>query len=330
MRGPIYFDTRWEGLHGIGRFASELRKRLPQVQPLRIIGPKLTMFDPIASTWAALGHRAGCYFSPGFNPPLASSIPVAFTVHDLIHLKVAAESTATRRLYYTCVVRPAARRGYRVLTVSEYSRREIAEWACIPEGQIDVVGNGVSDAFVPGAAPSLRPYFLHVGRRVAHKRIDTLLQALAALRADHLHRLVFTGVPDTQTMDLVQQLGLQSRVSFAGDVNDEALAQLYRGATALVFPSEYEGFGLPIVEAMACGTPVITSAATATAEVAGEGNALLVPVGDAEALSAAMAKLATDQAERVRLACNGLARARYFRWEVVADRVRNALRSLEG
>lgn len=326
MQAPIYFDSRWNGDHGIGRFARELQDRLPGLVPLRIIGAKLSPIDPVASSLALAGRNEGCFLTPGFNAPLRSPIPFAFTIHDLIHLRVPGESSLVRRVYYATVVRPAARKAHRILTVSEHSRRDIIEWADVPEESVSVVGNGVSALFAPGPAPApSQPYFLHVGRRASHKNIPRLLAAFAASRARDFAFLTFTGTPDAPTVAEARRLGIADRLRFAGGVSDTELALLYRGALALVFPSVYEGFGLPIVEAMSCGTPVITSRATSTAEVAGEGNALLVDPSDAGELASALDAAAGDAQLRARLIARGLERARAFSWERVAARVQSAL-----
>jgi glycosyltransferase involved in cell wall biosynthesis len=330
VHAPIYYDTRWTGSHGIGRFAQELQARLRGIQPLRIIGAKLSLMDPLASSLALARCCHGCFLSPGFNAPLHSPIPFSFTIHDLIHLRVPGESSRVRRLYYATVVRPAAKRAARIFTVSEYSRREIIEWAGVDERRVVVVGNGVSEAFTPGPVDRTslpeRPYFLHVGRRASHKNVGRLLAAYAASRAGAHVDLVFTGHADESTLGAARRLGIpDSCLRFSGNVNDAALANLYRGATALVFPSLYEGFGIPIVEAMACGTPVITAKATATPEVAGEGNALLVDPEREDELAAAIVRVLEDQALRERLAARGLERAREFTWSNVAKRVEDGL-----
>jgi glycosyltransferase involved in cell wall biosynthesis len=330
LPAPIYYDTRWTGNHGIGRFAHELQTRLHGIEPLRILGAKLSPIDPLASTLALARCRQGCFLSPGFNAPLRSPIPFSFTIHDLIHLRMPEESSPVRRLYYATVVRPAARRAARIFTVSEYSRREIVDWAGVSEERVVVVGNGVSEAFTPGpvdpAALPQRPYFLHVGRRAANKNVGKLLAAYASIRTKVPAVLVFTGQPDPATVAAARQLGIpDAGLRFCGEVDDAALANLYRGAAALVFPSVYEGFGIPIVEAMACGTPVVTARATATREVAGEGNAVLVDPQREDELAAGMLRVLEDGALREQLAAAGLARAAEFTWSGVARRVQDAL-----
>lgn len=323
----IYFDPRWSGNHGIGRFASELQKRLPGIVPINIMGPKLSLIDPFASSIALARKRDGCYFSPGFNPPLRSPIPIAFTIHDLVHLKIPTESTFIRQLYYATVVRPAARRAWRVLTVSEHSKQDIVDWSGLPESAVHVVGNGVSPVFSPRGEryTATGPYVLHVGRRVGHKNIDRLLTAFSRSRTHTLMRLMFTGMPDHLTIMHAKTVGLEGNIDFSGDVTDEKLAELYRGATALIFPSLYEGFGLPIIEAMACGTPVITSNSTSTAEVSGPGNSLLVDPRSIDALTEAIDQLTENHTLHQTLTARGLERSKDFTWERVTSRVRTAL-----
>jgi glycosyltransferase involved in cell wall biosynthesis len=323
----IHFDTRWFGEHGIGRFAQELFRRLPGTVPLRIGTGKLSPFDPIASSLAASRLRGGRYFSPGFNPPLYSPLPVVFTICDLIHLRVETESTLVRRLYYRTVVRPGARRAERILTISEFSKRDVLEWSGLPEERVVNVGTGVSEVFTPGGSrhePGF-PYLLHVGRRATHKNIARLVEAFAASRARATHRLVFTGEPDEPTMTLVRQHRVRDLVTFSGATDDARLAALYRGATALVFPSLFEGFGLPPVEAMACGTPVITADATATAEIAGGGAAVLVDPLRADAIADAIDRLVDDAQLRRTLSQRGLQHCAQFRWDRVATLAQAAL-----
>nr|WP_255428138.1 glycosyltransferase family 1 protein [Ramlibacter cellulosilyticus] len=299
---------------------------MPGVVPLRIAGPKLSLVDPLASSLALAGLREGCFLSPGFNPPLRSPIPFAFTIHDLVHLRVPAESSAVRRLYYASVVRPATRRAWRILTVSEYSKQDIVEWSGVDAARVHVVGNGVSPVFVPGPGRAQRErFFLHVGRRAGHKNIEGLLRAFAQSGLAGEFRLVFTGEPDAFTMDHVRALSLGEWVRFSGPVDDEALLGLYHRCTALVFPSLHEGFGLPVVEAMATGTPVVTSTTTSMPEIAGEGNALLADPRAPEEIAQALRRIAGDALLWDQLAARGRERARAFTWEQVSERTQRAL-----
>lgn len=304
----IHYDPRWSGPHGIGRFSDEVVSRLEDARPLRPGVARLSVLDPLATTLAAARLREGAYFTPGFNPPLRAPVPFVFCVHDLIHLRFAAESTPARRLYYRLVVRPAAQRAARIVTVSEHARGEVLEWAGLPEERVAVAGNGVAAAFAaegPRHAPGY-PYFLYVGRRAAHKNVERLRAAHAAARC-----------------------GREIRLLLAEGLSDAQLAAHYRGAVALAFPSLYEGFGLPIVEAMACGTPVLTSSATAMPETAGEGNALLVDPRRVESIADGLDRLAEDAALRERLRERGLERAKAFSWTAVAAKVGGVLRQAQ-
>ena len=326
MQPPIFFDSRWIGPHGIGRFAQEVQRGVEGIVPLRIPGPKLSLYDPLACTLALARLREGCFLSPGFNPPLRSPIPFAFTIHDLVHLRVPEESSRLRRAYYSTVVRPATRRAWRVLTVSEYSRHDIADWSGVDLSRIHVVGNGVSPVFRPGPGRASRDrFFLHVGRRAGHKNIRGLLQAFAISALAGEFRMVFTGTADEPTMQHARDVGVLDHIRFSGPIDDEALLDLYQRSTALVYPSMHEGFGLPVVEAMATGTPVVTSTTTSMPEIAGGGNALLADPADPEQIAQAMRRLAEDAQLWSTLATRGLARAHEFTWDRVCARVSLAL-----
>jgi len=323
----IHYDPRWSGPHGIGRFADEVVARLPGARPLAIGARRLSLLDPLAPTRAVARLESGVYFTPGFNPPLRSPVPFVFCIHDLIHLRFPAESTFVRRAYYRLVVAPAARRAARILTVSEFSRREILDWTGLPDDRVVVVGDGVSAAFTPDGprhAPGY-PYFLYVGRREPHKNLPGLLAAFAASRSRADAKLLLTGDADGATLDLARRHGIADRIAFAGILDDARLAAHYRGALALAMPSFYEGFGLPMVEAMACGLPVLASNATALPEIAGEGNALLVDPTREDAIREALDDLASNSELRDRLRSRGVARAALFSWDRVGAEVARQL-----
>lgn len=326
----VFYDPRWFGQHGIGRFAYEIISRLAGAHPLAINARKLSPIDPLAITAALAGKRQCAYFSPGFNPPIAASIPYAFTIHDLIHLKFPGESTFLRRLYYSAVVRPGARRASCIFTVSEHAKNDILDWAGVTNDKIVVVPNGPSSVFSPDGPrhESDTPYFLHVGRRASHKNIPRLVAAFSRVKMRDA-RLLFTGHPDPETAALIAKHKVENRTAFTGTVDDSTLASLYRGALALVFPSLYEGFGLPVLEAMACGTPVITSTHPALMETAGPGNAIFVPPESEEALTQAMDRMIETAESRAELRKRGIIRAGSFSWQdsatVVAKKLTQAL-----
>lgn len=316
----ILADTRWIGPHGIGRFAREVIARIRHVSPLP---DSLSLLHPFEAFWLSallLRVHPRVYFSPGFNPPLWSPVPFVFTIHDLIHLRFPEETSARKRAYYRFVVRPATARAYRVLTVSEFSKREILEWARLPEYKVVVVGNGVGPEFSPQGKrhePGY-PYVFYVGNTKPHKNFNRLLEAFARSGLLGEVRLVCTGSPSKRVLSLIQELGLERHVVFAGTIPDELLPAYYRGALALIFPSLYEGFGLPTLEAMACGIPVVTSSVTSLPEVVGDAAVLVDPY-DVESIAWGIQRVVEDSFLREELRRKGLERAKQFSWDKTAE-----------
>lgn len=320
----VLYDTRWQDKHGIARFSDEVLRRLPP--PLPIEGLDLLHpLEPLWLSWKALVTPADVYFSPGFNPPLWTNKPLVFVQHDIIHLRVPEENTARARAYYALVIRPAMNRAKFVLTVSEFSKREIVQWSGLPPEKVRVVSCGVDPAFRPEGPkhdPGF-PYLLYVGGRAPHKNIPALLEAFARV-ADGRVKLMLSGRPDDDLRHDLLRLGLFGDVVFAGFIPDEDLPAYYRGALALAFPSQYEGFGLPALEAMACGTPVVTSNVTSLPEVVGDA-AVLVDPHDVESIADGLRRVITNADLRADLRVRGLARAALFSWDRTAEAVRAAL-----
>jgi glycosyltransferase involved in cell wall biosynthesis len=321
----ILCDGRWRGPHGIGRFASEVLRRLPERAQLER-GPRpLSPADALWLAFQVAKRRPGVFFSPGFNPPLLCSAPFVFTIHDLIQIRMPSVTTPAKRLYYEAVVKPACRRAYRVLTVSEWSRAQIVEWAGIPGEHVVNVGNGVGAPFEadgPRYQPGF-PYILYVGNSRPHKNLDRLLCAFRDLDCPGL-RLIMAGALKAEVELRLEQLGIRARTSILAGVADEELACLYRGALLVALPSLIEGFGLPALEAMACGTPVVASRSTALPEVVGDA-AWLVNPHDTRDIRSAIEGILSDSERRDAMRARGIARARCFSWDRVGAAVRSVL-----
>ncbi len=259
--------------------------------------------------------------------PLACPTPAVVTVHDLSFERDPSVMGRRDRLIFRTVVPRSARRAARVLAVSERTKRDLIELYDISEKKIVVTPNGVDPAFTPnGPRAADEPYALFVGALQPRKDVTVAIEALALLGSG-VPRLVVVGQDKggrAEAEQAVERNGLAGRVEFRGHVPQEELAALYRGAACLVFPSRYEGFGLPVVEAMASGTPVVATTAGALPEVAG-GAAILVEERNPVALAGGIERAIAD---RERLVAAGLKRARLFTWAETARRTLAVYREL--
>ena len=327
----IYFDSRWFGDHGIGKFAREIEQRL-RLPHLRIDGSPSSPFDPLLLLLAMLikTPKDACVFSPGYNAPLFIVRPYIFTIHDLNHIDRPENSSFLKSLYYRLIIHRACHRSIRVLTVSEFSRQRIIAWAGVVPSHVVNVGNGVDDSYRFDVQP-YEPgyvYLLCVSNRKAHKNESRVLEAFVNADIDRDIRLILTGQPSETLLRLCHQFGLINRVVFTGRVPEDDMPSLYRGARALVFPSLYEGFGLPVIESMACGTPVITSNTTSLPEVAGDAALLVNPLSVKE-ISEAIERICKDKALHNTLQHKGFLQAARFSWDNVTNNIKAVLAELE-
>lgn len=323
----ILVDTRWFGAHGIGRFATEVTNRLQKVTPLpcSLVPHPFHRLDIPWICWFLFRYRPSVYFSPGFNPPIWSPVPFIFTIHDLIFLHFPEEASSLMQPYFHWVVKSAARRAYRVITVSEFSKQEILKWADLPPEKVVVVGNGVAAEFTPDGSrhdPGY-PYLLYVGNRRPHKNLERMLLAFARVQKTET-RLVLSGNPDREILSQIQDLDLEDRVVFTGFIPDTELPSYYRGAVGLILVSLYEGFGLPPLEAMACGIPVLTSNVSSLPEVVGSAAILVNPL-EIDEISHGMERLINDQNLRSDLSLRGIEQAKKFSWDRAAQLTQNIL-----
>lgn len=281
-------------------------------------------------------------FVPAHVLPLIRPRRTLVTIHDLGYRYFPRAHPLFQRLYLDLSTRWNAQVATHILADSEATRADLIRIYRVPPDRITVAYPGYDETLRPvrdlKAITAVRArygipgkYFLYLGTLQPRKNLHRLVQAFARLRTDAV--LVLAGRPGWLYEDLfalVQRLGLQSRVLFPGYVRSEDRAALMSGAVAFVFPSLYEGFGLPVLEAQACGCPVICSNASSLPEVAGDG-ALLVPPDDVGALAEAMARMEADQTLRTELIARGFANLRRFSWESCAQTVLNVMeRLLEG
>ncbi len=272
--------------------------------------------------------RLDVFLSPCFKAPGIRPCPVVITVHDLLLLRMPPELSGRSAMYcraFRSFAAGFARRAAAVLTVSEHSRRDITELLGVPAGKVRVVGNCVGPQFrVIDDATRIEQakraygidgdYVLYVGGFAPHKNVEGLLRAHAALDVElrGRFRLVLAGAPDKWTHKVrraADKLGVEAR--FTGHIAEEHLPALYAGAAAFATLSRWEGFGLPPLEAMACGTPVLCSNRASLPEVAGDA-ALLVDPDDPEACTRALTRLLTDDELRTGLRAKGPRRAENF------------------
>lgn len=304
------------------------RLKLPH---LNLCGKPSSPVEPWRLLLAMLSLPPGTgVFTPGYNAPFLMIRPFIFTIHDLNHLDRPENSSYLKRFYYRLIMRRAARNAFRVLTVSEFSRQRIINWAGLAPERVVNVGNGVDAAYHPGVQAYLPgyPYLLCVGNRKAHKNEARVVEAFARAEISRDIRLLFTGEPSADLTRLARGQAVSERIIFFGGVPEAELPGIYRGAMVLLFPSLYEGFGLPVIEAMACGTPVLTANATALPEVAGDAALLVDPLSVSQ-IARGIEQLCGDEILRQELRRKGLAQAARFSWEDVAARVKVVLNELQ-
>ncbi len=318
--------------------ASRLAQLIPPRRRMsdraRTLGRDL-WWHQIGVTRAARRAGATLLHLPAAVGPVRHTMATVLTIHDLNVLRFPELFRPWFRHYARFVLPRAARAADAVIAVSQATKVDIIEALAIPEQRVVVVPNGVDPCFRPGPAEHdgaqdvrrrfglPRAFVLTVGAVEPRKNLPRLLQAVARLRArpDTADVVLVHAGPDGwlagDVSRTVQALNLSSAVRFLGYVPRAELAALYCAARLCAYPALYEGFGLPVAEAMACGCPVVTSNVSSLPEVAGDA-ALLVDAHSVEEIAAGVAALWTDAARRRELSVKGRVRAACFTWERAA------------
>lgn len=276
-------------------------------------------------------HRCDLYHYPNFDVPPVPAPKVVATCYDLEPLRHP-DLFSHKIVWFYRVLSRRLRSADRIITISESTARDVHELLGIPRERITPVHLGVDPGFAPVSAVEQRRvrdhyrlprrFVLYVGNTMPHKNVERLVEAIAIVRRAHPDvALVLGGAPDKHRGSVeraVARHGLGEAVTFLGKVPEADLPGLLSSAAAFAFPSLYEGFGLPVLEAMACGAPVVTSNRSSLPEVVGDA-ALMVEPTDVSAFASALGALLDDERYASDLGRRGIARARQFTWRRCAE-----------
>jgi len=334
---------------GVRRYAGELLDGLVRTRPgdtivvfgapADVITPRAVQVKPVTQAfptnfgWSLMdlprairGEKLDVFHSPAYTAPLRGARPLALTIHDVSYERHPEWYPYRRDPFRRWFYRRSARAADVIITDSDFSRQEIAAAYELDATHIRVVPLGVGSPFVNAAPPPpagiTQPYVLHVGDLHVRRNLPTLVRALARVRAVSTHvtppLLVLAGTDRGERGNVEAEAHRANvQVHFAGTPGDDALASLYAGASVFAYPSRYEGFGLPLLEAMACGAPVVGARAGSIPEVIADAGMLVDP-DDEEEMAAAISRLITDRhlADGYRHA--GRKRVMEYTWERTA------------
>ncbi len=280
------------------------------------------------AAWPLLAQqqRVDLLHSMAFVLPVVLPAPAVVTVYDLSFVHYPHSFPALQQWYLRWQTAQACRRARRVIVISQSGGQDVQRFFGVPPQRIDVISPGIDEMYAPPEPQAIaafrqrrqlpQQFVLHVGTLQPRKNIPLLLEAFARLPLSQVH-LVLVGGKGWMYEEIfarVTALGLQERVHFAGYVPDAELPLWYGAAALLALPSLYEGFGLPLVEAMACGCPVLAANVSSLPEAVGEAG-LLLPPDDAQAWAEGMTAVLQDAALRATMVANGLVQAGQFSWE---------------
>ncbi len=316
-------------LHAItnSQFETRLRPFCDQISIVNV--PIYTLREQLQVPWAT--RDADLLHVPHYNAPLLRRGPLVVTIHDLTHLLDRTYRSSLKvRLYAQPLMKLMAMRADHFFTVTEYTKNRMVEHLAVPADKITVAYNAaapefrpidrqVSSAFVSRHLSLDGPYILYVGNLKPHKNVACLLRAVALLRdrQNLNHKLVIVGDDRhgrAELQGLTQMLGIGDLVIFAGAASQDLLVNAYSSADAVVMPSFEEGFGLPVVEAMACGTPVICSQSASLPEVAGDAAEYFNPRSP-EDLADVLDRVLRSPTRLAELRTKGFDRAKKYTWE---------------
>jgi glycosyltransferase involved in cell wall biosynthesis len=347
----IYIDGRMIDWTGIGTYIQNVLKRLPEVGstyrftaianpgeeenlPNGIGRSVLKARIPVYSLKEQIHlkssfRKADLVHFPHFSAPLAFNRPYVVTIHDLVYFLFRSACPHKVGHLYARVMYPRiARRAHLIITDSAFSKREIIKYLSIPKERVRTIYLGVdTKCFHPQPSEVIEPilqkygiwkkYLLYVGNHQRRKNIPRLIQAFAQLKKRQDYQLVIGGPNDarlTEIQNSLQTSCSKDEVILTGRIPLEELPALYSGASCFIFPSLYEGFGLPLLESMACGTPVVASNTSSLPEVVGDAGVLVEP-HESLSLREGIERILNNKGLQEELRERGMERARKFSWD---------------
>lgn len=307
---------------------------------------KRVFWEQIVVPLRLMRRQVRLFHSPAFTCHLLKTCPIVITIHDLAYMIYPEKFVRTYRWYLRWLVPLSVRVADKIITVSQSSKNDVVRLLKVPADKVEVIYNGTDESFRVVEDPAVldacrrkhklpEEFIMYLGTLEPRKNIVGLIKAFHEFRRSQDHanpKLVIAGAKGWMYSDifnLVSSCGLQDDVIFLGYVDDEDIPLLYNCARIFVYPSFYEGFGLPVLEAMACGVPVITSNTSSLPEIVGDAGIMVDP-NDNAGLAAAMGRLWRDEVLRRKMITRGLARASTFSWDKTAQRTLALYRNVLG
>jgi len=314
--------------------AKKTKKRTSRARFLGAL--KHIFWEQVYLPFLLFARKANAFHSPAFVCPLIKTCPTIVTIHDMAYFLYPDKFVGTYRLYLKFWVPLSIRIADKIITDSICSKKDIVRLLKIPESKVEVVYLGKDSSFRPIKDTGLLEkykknnnlpdnFMLYVGTLEPRKNITGLLKAYRIFKNNHPvleYDLIIAGEKGwmySEIFSLVEELDLKDNIKFLGYIYDDDLPLLYNSSRLFVYPSLYEGFGLPPLEAMACGIPVITSNTSSLPEIV-SGAGIMVNPQDANALAEAMCRVLTDKKQYQTMVENGLKRAEEFSWKNTADK----------
>lgn len=346
-----------KNINGIGRYTYELVKRLSKDNDIILLTNNIEMSKQIfneknikylfvRSAFLSITEiielpyivnkykKEYFYFTPSFSTSPFIKCKSFMTLHDLNHIDLPQYYSKINKYYYKFVVKPFAKKCDKIFTVSNFSNKRIVEWLQCDKEKVVTTYNGIDknikkvldNVKLKGVREKYKlpnRYILYIGNLKPHKNVKTLVKAMSYVNDV---KLVINGKPNEELDKLINKNKLNDKIVFIGYVDDEDLSSLYTMAEIFIYPSIYEGFGLPVLEAMSCECPTITSNKTALVEVV-EDAAITVDPYDYKNLSNQINNLLIDTKLRDKLIKKGIENSQRFSWDSMADKTYRIMNS---